>query len=877
VDIESTKAPAASEAKMLHEWFQDGLQKAPDACAVTFEGQHLTYGQLNLHSNRLANHLRKLGVGPDVLVGLCVARSLDMVVALLGILKAGGAYVPLDPYFPKARLDYMVKDSRMQVLVTHREFETKLQIQPPLVVVRLDSDRDEIAMRGGEYSGLSRSHSNNLAYVVYTSGSTGKPKGVEIPHSALGNFLLSMQREPGFGATNVLLAITTLCFDIAGLEIFLPLVSGARVVIASGEDASDPVRLIRRMQESQCDVMQATPATWRALIDVGWRGSKNLKALCGGEFLRPDLARELLSRCAELWNMYGPTETTIWSTIQKVRSADGPIPIGRPILNTEVFVFDENANSVPTGTVGELYIGGAGLARGYFRRAEITRERFVHNRVDPTMRLYRTGDLGRRLSDGTFEYVGRVDHQVKVRGFRVELGEVEAVLGDHPAVKECIVSVHENSPSDAALVAYFEPQPKSSPTVNDLRAHLKAQLPDYMVPSAFVAMDKLPLTPSGKFDRKALPPPNDHIKVQDEFVAPRDALEKKLVAIWSKVLKIKRIGIRDNFFDLGGHSFAAILVLTEVRKRIGTTLPLATLFEASTIESMGEILRKDQWTPSWSSLVPIQPLGGKRPLFLVHGAEGNVLLYRQLANCLGKDQPTYGLQSKGLSGDGIVHKTIQEMAAQYIQEIKRVQPHGPYSLGGYCLGGIVALELAQQLTSSGEKVGTVIMLDTYNNSVVSLSRTLLFLSTPFRLLQNAWFHGVNLMTIRAQDRRKFSREKMDIASARLGIRLRVAFSSLHAVARRSYPDYPTHSYPHLIVKKVNDQAAARYVPEHYSGHVALIRPKGHFIGYGSPTLGWDGVIEDLQVYQLSVSPKGMLIEPFCRELAATLELCLRDA
>jgi amino acid adenylation domain-containing protein len=863
---------------MLHEWFQCQAEKTPQAHAATFEGQHLTYGQLNLLANQVGSHLREIGVGPDALVGLLVERSLDMLVALLGILKAGGAYLPLDPYFPQARLDYMVKDSGVQVMVTHRDLAQKLKTLPP-VVVRLDADWSRIAKSSGEDSKPSHASSDNLAYVLYTSGSTGKPKGVEIPQSALANLLLSMQREPGIKPTNVLLAVTTLSFDIAGLELFLPLVSGARVVIASRQDALDPARLIGSMQESQCDVMQATPATWRALVDAGWGGSKNLKVLCGGESLPSDLARELLSRCAELWNMYGPTETTIWSTIHKVTSADGPIPIGRPIMNTEVFVFDEHRNSPPTGVVGELYIGGAGLARGYLHRDDLTEERFIQSPNDPGARLYRTGDLGRRLSDGTLEWLGRVDHQVKVRGLRIELGEVEAVLGRHPGVTRCVVTVQGKTPGDSVLVGYYEPRPRSSPSVNDLRAHLKAELPEYMVPSVFVSMDRLPLTPAGKLDRKALPRLDDRrIGPQDDFAAPRDPLEKKLVDIWMKVLKIKRVGLRDNFFDLGGHSFAAIVLLSEVRKQICKTLPLATIFQASTIESMADVLRRDEWTPSWSSLVPIQPLGEKRPLFLVHGAEGNVLLYRQVANYLGRDQPTYGLQSKGLSGDGIFHNTIQEMAAQYVQDVATVQPHGPYFLGGYCLGGIIALEMAQQLASLGEKVEIVIMLDTYNNSVVSLSRNSLYLATPLHLLQNIWFHGANMLSVRSQDRHKFSREKMDIASARLGIRMRVAYGSLRSLARRRYTDHAMYrSYPHLMVKKINDQAAAQYVPQPYRGRVALIRPKGHFVGYKSPNLGWDEVIQDLEIHQLPVYPKGMLIEPFCRELAATLKLYLQSA
>ncbi|HEY4281440.1 MAG TPA: amino acid adenylation domain-containing protein, partial [Chthoniobacterales bacterium] len=397
----------------LHEWIEHQAQKTPQARAVTFDGRHLSYAELLRRANHVANRLQKLNIGLEEPVGLCVERSLDMVVGLLGILKAGGAYIPLDPFFPQARLDYMVKDSGMRFLVTHRGFDQNLQLRPP-VVVSLDSDWEQVAETNGDHR-PSPGGSKNLAYVLYTSGSTGKPKGVEITHSSLVNFLWSMQREPGFHAGNTLLAVTTLSFDIAGLELFLPLVSGGTVAVASREDAYDPERLMERMQESQCDVMQATPTTWRALVDAGWSGSRNLKVLCGGESLSSDLARELLPRCMELWNMYGPTETTIWSAIHRVTSVDGPVPIGRTIANTEAFVLDATRNIVPAGSLGELYIGGAGLARGYLRLPDLTKEHFIQSPFEANALLYKTGDLARVRPDGGLQWVGRVDSQVKIR------------------------------------------------------------------------------------------------------------------------------------------------------------------------------------------------------------------------------------------------------------------------------------------------------------------------------------------------------------------------------------------------------------------------------------------------------------------------------
>jgi amino acid adenylation domain-containing protein len=842
---------------------------SPDARAITFEGVHLTYRQLNSRANLLAHHLKGLGVGPGTLVGLLVERSLDMIVALLAVLKAGGAYVPLDPSFPQDRLAYMVSDSGMAVLVTHRGLDEKLSSRPPSIV-HLDTDWNEIARKTPD-SPLPRLNPHDLSYVLYTSGSTGRPKGVEIAHSALANFLQSMQREPGFTAHDTLLAVTTLSFDIAGLELYLPLVSGGKLVIASRDDARDPVRLMERMRESRCTVMQATPATWRALIDAGWTGLRQLRILCGGESLPPDLAKDLLARCAELWNVYGPTETTIWSSVHKITSVNGSVPIGHPIANTQFFVLDGNGSLLPPGVIGELYVGGAGLARGYLHRPELTVERFIPSPFEPGARLYRTGDLGRWRADGTLECLGRADNQVKIRGFRVELEEIEAVLGQHSAIRQAVVAVREDRLGLKQLVAYLQPRNHSIPSVVDLRSYLKEKLPEYMIPSAFVTLETFPMTPNGKIDRKALPAPaNQRLEVTRQYVAPREPLEKTLVSIWSKILE-KTVGVHDDFFELGGHSLAALKVLTEVKKQTGKTLPLATFFQASTVEAVADILRKEVQNPSWSSLVPIQPAGSRPPLFLVHGAEGNVLLYRQVSRYLPSDQPVYGLQSHVGDGHGLENRTVEGMASQYMQEIRSVQPHGPFFAGGYCLGGVIALEIAQQLRALGEHVGLVIMLDTYNYKTVSLAKARL--ESPLHLMQNLWFHIANAASIPAKERKQFVREKLDTELARLGVRLRHAASRFGATVNAVQ-----NEYPHLLIKRMNDEASLRYVPSAYEGRVAVIRPKGSFLGLGSPTLGWEGVIRNgLEVYELPVYPKGMLVEPFCRTLAETLQNCLRNA
>ncbi len=567
----------------LHELFEEQAQRTPNAVAVEFEGAQLSYSEFNARTNQLARHLKSQGVGPNTLVGLFHERSLNMMVALLGILKAGGAYVPLDPSFPEDRLSYMVENSGMRVLITQSSLDGMLPVRPQSVV-RIDSDWKQIAKLDAGRLTESKSAPSNLAYVMYTSGSTGKPKGVEIEHSAIVNLLLSMQCEPGFKAADTMLAVTTLSFDIAALELYLPLISGGRVVIASREDTHDPVRLMQRMEDSQCTVMQATPTTWRAMIHAGWSGSPNLKVLCGGEAFPPDLVEKLKSRCGELWNMYGPTETTVWSTICKIDSANDPISIGKPIANTDVFVLDANLNPQPVGVTGELYIGGAGVARGYLNRAKLTSERFVASPFKPNARLYRTGDLARWLPDFRLECLGRADNQVKIRGFRIELDEVEAILTSHPGVRQCAVVASEESSGNKKLVAYYEVELNEQPAVSDLRGHMKNKLPDYMIPTSWMVLPAMPLTPNGKVDRKALPRVEQQLFPESgSHVSPRTETEKTLARVWEEVLGAREVGVHDDFFELGGHSLLAVNLINETERIFAIRFPLLSLFHAPTI------------------------------------------------------------------------------------------------------------------------------------------------------------------------------------------------------------------------------------------------------------------------------------------------------
>jgi amino acid adenylation domain-containing protein len=554
--------------------------RSPGRVAARCDGVSLSYGELDRRANQWARHLRGLGVKPGVLVGVCLDRSLEMLVALIAVHKSGGAYVPLDPGFPAERLAYMLEDSGAPVLITSGEAADA--VQPPEGVHVLDLARDAAVLAALDGSDLDTvSGPGDPAYVIYTSGSTGRPKGVAVPQGALTNFLGSMLREPGLTQDDVMAAVTTISFDIAGLELYLPLMVGACVELVSRDTASDGVALAEQLEACGATVLQATPATWRLLLEADWRPARPFRAFCGGEPLPRDLADALLKRVHELWNLYGPTETTIWSTLERVEPSPAPVTIGRPIANTQVYVLDGAGSPVPIGVPGELWIGGAGVALGYHRRPELTAERFVADRFSdlPGARLYRTGDLARWDAQGRLQHLGRVDHQVKIRGFRIELGEIEAGLSAHPAVLQAVVMGREAGPADLRLVAYIVFKAGADLTASDVRRYLRRSLPDYMIPSVVAAVDTIPLTPNGKVDRAALPDPfRNAVQTTRHHVVPAPGAEQTMADIWREILQVDSIGAEDNFFELGGHSLLSLRVMNAVEKRLGWRMDVRTLF-----------------------------------------------------------------------------------------------------------------------------------------------------------------------------------------------------------------------------------------------------------------------------------------------------------
>lgn len=582
----------------LHQLFEEQVTKTPDKIAVVFAHQKLTYQELNEKANQFAIYLQTLGVKPDSKVGICIERSLEMMIGLLGILKSGGCYIPIDPTYPLERLSLMVEDSQLSVLVTQENLKAILpSFKHPVELVSIDQDWSKIT----EIASTNSLNSNgltpqNLAYLIYTSGSTGIPKGVQLNHNSVVNFLTSVKNLPGLSADDTLVAVTTISFDISVLEIYLPLTVGASVVLASSEATRDGVQLSQLLSQSQATVVQATPATWQMLLEAEWQGDRNLRIFCGGESLPPALITQLMDKSSCIWNLYGPTESTVWSTTCQIKSANYPISIGSPLLNTQILILDQNLQLVPIGVAGELHIGGDGLARGYLNRPELNSEKFIVNPFsnDPQSRLYKTGDLARWLPNGQIECLGRSDYQVKVRGFRIELGEVDATLSQYSEIKEGVTTVYEDKTGLKSLVAYYVPQKaicaeEQNNFNSQIRQFLSQKLPAYMVPSLFIKLDSLPLTPNGKIDRKALPKPEVFLaELATNLVEPRNETEEKIAQIWKEVLGLEKVGIHNNFFELGGHSLLGTKMIARLSKAFDVNFPLRTLFEIPTIAELAQ-------------------------------------------------------------------------------------------------------------------------------------------------------------------------------------------------------------------------------------------------------------------------------------------------
>lgn len=860
--------------RCVHELFEAQAATTPDAIAVVCEREQLAYAELNERANRLAHFLRERGVGPDTRVGLCLERSPELIIALLGILKAGGEYVPLDPDYPIARLQLMIEDADVHLLLTQQSMTSCLPAHGAEIICL-----DELSETIASYSSANlpvNTKAENLAYVIFTSGSTGRPKGVSVTHRNVVR-LVKNTNYASFTSGEVFLQYAPISFDASTFEIWGSLLNGAKLALMPPGKASLK-ELGDALKRYQVTTLWLTAGLFHLMVDNQFDDLRGLKQLlAGGDVLSVTHVRKVVSELPQcrLINGYGPTENTTFTCcfpITEPASVNGTVPIGKPIANTYVYVLDRYMNPVPLGVPGELYIGGDGLARDYLNRPELTKERFVRDPfAQANARLYRSGDLVRYRDDGRIEFLGRLDNQVKVRGFRIELGEIEATLAHHSSVRDAVVVARKDQ-SDKHLVAYLTARPGQAINVEDLRAFVERQLPGYMVPSSFVALEEFPLSPSGKVDRAALPATNGfHTNGKGIFVAPTDELELKLIKIWEKVLNVRRIGINDNFFELGGHSLLAVHLFALIEKAFGRNLPLATLFQAPTVKQLARVLRDEGWPEAWSSLVMIQTGGTRPPFFCVHAAGGNVLEYHDLARLLGPDQPFYGLQSKGLNGKDEPLTNIKDMAAHYVREMREVQPEGPYLIGGRSLGGTVAFEMACQLEADGEEVALLALLDVYPAGYFKLLPKSNDLGGRARRLARKYAsHLQNLRELSLTQKVSYVATKLSFAPDKIK----------HRAYRRAYKLYRKFGRPLSPVLKnieaLNFNAVRDYTPQIYSGKATLFSANDLTASFDVED-GWRQLVAELEVHEIDGNHLDIIKEPHVRVLAAKLDGCLHRA
>jgi amino acid adenylation domain-containing protein len=675
--------------------------------ALVFQGEALNYAQLTERVGQLASRLRELGVQPDERVAICVPRGPDEPISMLSVWAAGGAYVPLDPSHPAERIRIILEDARPQVLITHEAVASTLDIPEGVRVLWLD--REQEMLRHYRPLPLHGPRSpEQLAYILFTSGSTGRPKGVGVPRRAIANFLRSMAHTPGMSETDRLLSVTTITFDIAGLELFLPLWVGATVHIANRETALDAHKLRRALSEQDITMMQATPTTWRLLLEAGFgENGTELRMLCGGEAMSRELANRLTATGGELWNLYGPTETTVWSTVWRVPSGAHTISIGRPIDETQIYIMDESMKLVPRGEIGELCIGGVGVARGYFERDDLTRARFVQNPYGSRGDIiYRTGDLARWMQNGEIECLGRIDHQVKIRGFRIELGEIESAMRSVPGVRDAVVIARAEEGKDPQLIAYYEGQAPQA----DIRARVRAALPSYMHPAAYVALETMPLNTNGKVDRKQLPAPELTSKEGPDapVMGPRNDAEVTMAALFEEVLGVERPSVDVDLFTLGGSSVQAMELRRRIYEQFRVELPLPALFESPSIERLVRALHQGGEVQERPAFVPLaRGHEDLPPLLCLMG----ITLYRDLAKSLADGRTVYGVHVPFDPSTFEEPPRLEDLARLYVDVILEHVPRGPYHVAGLCFGGLLSYEVAHQLVQRGREVGSVTLLD----------------------------------------------------------------------------------------------------------------------------------------------------------------------
>jgi len=857
--------------------FAAQCERTPDVVAVRERDQQLTFRQLDELSNGLAQYLRNLGAGPGTTVALCVERSTDMVAGLLAILKTGAAYVPLDPSYPPERLGFMLEDSEAAIVIAQREYAGKIPANRARAVW-LDSNWSEISVDPTDSPSpvqLTSSQPEDTAYVLYTSGSTGTPKGVQGTHRAYLNRFAWMWRAYPFQPGEVCCQKTNLGFVDSVWEIFGPLLAGVPNVIIPQETIGDPEELLTTLAREQVTRIVLVPSLLRMLLDyapqLGQRVPRLKLWTCSGEVLPTNLAERFRASfpAATLINLYGSAEVAADVTCHEVCDEDmlaGSIPIGRPIANTQVYILDGNRNPVPIGVRGEIYVGGDNLARGYWRSPGLTAERFVENPIAPerSARLYRTGDLGRFKSTGEIEYLGRVDNQVKLRGMRLELGEVEAALSGHPGVREAVVAL---TPDQQRLAAYITVENGQAPTAEELRRYLRARLPEHAVPASYSRLEQWPLLPSGKVDRHALAALGHTESVQQTaFVAPHDPVEDQLLTIWKGILNLDAISVTDNFFSIGGYSLASASLLARIQQTFGRKLGLRDVFEAPTIAEMAELIRTEAKSDGtdMQGIIPLQPNGSLPPFFWVRGGP----LFLPLSRRLGPERPSFGLQlSNSLVNQLPVTYKFEDIASSLIQVMRAVRPNGPYYLGGLCVNGVVAYEMARQLVAAGESVPLLVMLDSQNP-------TYYFDYSPDGrtsfLYQKLKFHLRKLAKLRRTGLRHYIQERSADLQRR---RDQWLWNNVYQRGNR-LPKDQLGNMGSLV-----HPAAMKYKPQPYSGRVMFFQssdwPRG---GYWKFQRGWPGLVgSPLEVHTIDAEHEEMLHDPNVDGISGPILSCLAEA
>ncbi len=887
-----------TQNKCFHHFFEAQVEKTPDAIAVVFGNEQLSYKELNIRSNQLAHYLQTIGVETDSLVGICVERTPLMIIALLGIFKAGGAYLPLDPSLPQERLNFILEDAKVSILITHSSLAPLFK-RDFLSVVCIDKDWATITQHNQE-NPISCVTGDNLAYVIYTSGSTGKPKGVLLQHRGLSNLAEAQIEVFNLQPSNRILQFASLSFDASIFEIVMALLPGATLYLANKESLLPGQPLLQLLRENAITHVTLPPAVLAVLPPESLPALQTV--ICAGESCTDDIVKRWWNPQHQFFNAYGVTEATVWSIIAEINNISEKTPIGRPIANTQIYILDKHLQPLPIGIPGELYIGGEGLAQGYINCPKLTNEKFLPNPFTDKKgaRLYLTGDLARYQPDGNIQFVGRIDNQVKIRGFRIELSEIEMVLSHHKSVQKAVVIAKENASGDKYLVAYIVANVETQNFASLLRNFLKEKLPEYMLPKAFVVLNSLPLTVSGKVDHRALTELNSPANriIDKTFIPPRTPTESILAKIWAEVLNVERVGIYDNFFDLGGDSLSTVRILKQINKQLGRELSLSTLFLNPTIESLATSI-SDTDSLAWSPLVPIQPAGSNPVFFCVHPIFGVVFPYYELATHLGKNQPFYGLQPVGLDGKTPPLTRIEDMASHYIEALRKVQPQGPYFLGGWSFGSWVAFEIAKQLQKSGEEVALLAVLDTLApipGNIPSLGSGFKFmLTTVARYIWPFFFDYFYLITAITKDRisnliARFpnlnkvvrcsfrSRQRRALETNLLSHFPLKEDATVNAIPEESKLRLLSELAirPMLRVFYANSQAVLNYVPQANPKRINLFRTKVHSsIVKEDPSMGWDKLtVEGTEIYNVPGNHLTMLRKPHIQVLAGQLKACI---